>query len=61
VYTNLHIFYGRAILTISNNTVAAINDTILYSFNGPKSVFYSIDTIEWDNLNTKNIPPLELL
>ena len=61
VYTNLYIFYGRAILTVCNNTVAAINNTILHSLNGPKSVFYSIDTIEQDDLNTENTPPLELL
>ena len=61
MYTNLYTFYGRAILTIYNDTVAAINDTILHSLNSPKSVFYSIDTIEQDNLNIKNTPPLELL
>ena len=40
VYTNLYIFYSRAILTIYNNTIVAINDTILYSFNSPNSIFY---------------------
>ena len=40
------MFYSYTILTIYNNTVAAINNTILYSLNSPKSVFYSIDIIE---------------
>ena len=60
VYTNLYTFYSRTILTVCNNTVAAINNTILCSLNSPKSVFYSTDTIEQEN-NTKNTPPLELL
>ena len=40
------MFYSHAILTIYNNTITTINNTILYSLNGPKSIFYSIDTIE---------------
>ena len=60
-HTNLHTFYGRAILTIRNDTVAAINDTILHSLNGPESVFHSTDTVQQDNLNTESTPPPELL
>ena len=61
VHTNLYIFYGRAILTVHNNIIATINNTILCFFNGPESVFHSTDTVEQDDLNTKNTPPLELL
>lgn len=60
-HTNLHTFYGRAILTIRNDTVAAINDTILHSLNSPESVFHSTDTVQQDNLNTESTPPPELL
>ena len=59
-YTNLHTFFSRAILTVYNNTVTTINNNILYSFNGFKSIFYSIDTMKQEN-NTKNTPPLKLL
>jgi len=61
VHTNLHTFYGCAILTVHNDTVTAINNTILYSLNGLESIFHSIDTIKQDNPNTKNTPPPELL
>lgn len=59
-YTNLHTFFSRAILTVYNNTVTTINNNILYSFNGFKSIFYSIDTMKQEN-NTKNTPLLKLL
>ena len=59
-HTNLYTFYGRAILTVCNDIIAVINDTILCSLFGLKSIFYFTNTAKQNN-DIENTPPLKFL
>ena len=57
-------FRDRAILTVRNDTVAEINDSIVDRLTQPSTDFFSVDIVEDDGVDansTQERPPTELL
>ena len=59
-----YAFRDRAILTVRNDTVTEINESILNRFAGPATDFFSVDAVEADGVDANGAqepPPAELL